>query len=203
MTGTQVCPFRSIWPILLIDELEPVHTALRPHENGIFDVKWNMSDTLLATGSGDRSTQVSDLETCTTIYSLRGHEGTVKCISWDPSHPDLLSTGGRDGLICIWDLRVSEHRLGQGLLPVLNISAAHEDVGANGKRKTSKGKNAPMPKSVTGLLVSDANPYHLISSGSNDGFVFQLGLPFESDLVLQNSSVLGCPGLKKNQVVQS
>ncbi|KAJ7873264.1 WD40-repeat-containing domain protein, partial [Mycena olivaceomarginata] len=150
---------------------EPVHTTLRPHENGIFDVQWNMSDRLLATGSGDRSTQVSDIETCTTVYSLRGHEGTVKCISWDPSHPDLLSTGGRDGLVCIWDLRVSEHRLGQGLLPVLNISAAHEDVGANGKRKTSRAKNAPMPKSVTGLLVSDANPYHLISSGSTSGIL--------------------------------
>ncbi|KAF7353041.1 WD40 repeat-like protein [Mycena venus] len=139
---------------------EPVHTTLRPHDNGIFDVKWNASDTLLATASGDRSTHVSDLETCRTIQSLRGHEGTVKCVSWDPSHPDLLSTGGRDGLICIWDLRVGENRPGQdnALLPVLNISAAHED-------------NASMPKSITGLLFSDANPYHLISSGSSDGIL--------------------------------
>ncbi|KAJ7276111.1 WD40-repeat-containing domain protein [Mycena haematopus] len=151
---------------------EPVHTSLQPHNNGIFDVKWNVTDRLLATGSGDRSAHISDLQTRTVIQSLRGHEGTVKCISWDPSHPDLLSTGGRDGLICIWDLRVGENRPGQGtagLAPILNISAVHEDVNANGKRKTPKGKNAPTPKSVTGLLVSDANPYHLISSGSSDG----------------------------------
>ncbi|KAJ6539092.1 WD40-repeat-containing domain protein [Mycena capillaripes] len=153
---------------------EPVHTTLQPHENGIFDVKWNASDSLIATGSGDRSTHVSDLETCTTIQSLRGHRSTVKSVSWDPNHPDLLSTGGRDGLICVWDLRVGDNRTGQettGLLPVLNISAAHEDVGVNGKRKTPKGKYAAAPKTVTGLLYSDANPYQLTSSGSSDGIL--------------------------------
>ncbi|KAJ7667750.1 cell division cycle protein cdt2 [Mycena polygramma] len=153
---------------------EPVHTTLQPHDNGIFDVKWNASDSLLASASGDKSAQVSDLETCTTIQSLRGHRSTVKCISWDHLHPNLLSTGGRDGLVCIWDLRAGEHRTGQestGLLPVLTISATHEDVGANGKRKTPKGKNAPAPRTVTGLLYSDANPFQLISSGSSDGIL--------------------------------
>ncbi|KAF7355059.1 WD40 repeat-like protein [Mycena sanguinolenta] len=148
---------------------EPVHVLLQPHNNGIFDVKWNTSDALLATCSGDRSVHISDVETRTVIRALHGHEGTVKCASWDPSHPDLLSTGGRDGLVCIWDLRVSENRPGQetaSLHPVLNIPAVHEDLGAHAKRKTPKGKK---PKSVTGLLFSDANPYHLITSGSSDG----------------------------------
>ncbi|KAJ6629249.1 WD40-repeat-containing domain protein [Mycena sp. CBHHK59/15] len=131
---------------------EPVHTTLQPHSNGIFDVRWNPSDTLLATCSGDRSTHISDLE-------------TVKCVSWDPNHQDLLSTGGRDGLICIWDLHPSN------LLPVITITAAHEDVGPNGKRKAPKGKPAATPKSVTGLLHSDANSHQLISSGSSDGIL--------------------------------
>ncbi|KAJ7179370.1 WD40-repeat-containing domain protein [Mycena filopes] len=151
---------------------EPVHTTLQPHNNGIFDLKWNLTDSLLATGSGDRDIQISNLETCSTVQTLRRHHGTVKCVSWDPTHPDLLSTGGRDGLVCIWDLRVGGHQPGQeatGLLPVMTISAAHEDVGPSGKRKTPKGKHAAMPKSVTGLLYSDANPYQLITSGSSDG----------------------------------
>ncbi|KAJ7688476.1 cell division cycle protein cdt2 [Mycena rosella] len=153
---------------------EPVVTTFQPHNNGIFDVKWNMSDTLLATVSGDRLARISDLETGCTVQTLRGHQGTVKCVSWDPTQPELLSTGGRDGLVCIWDLRVGENRAEQGpsdLHPVLTISAAHEDTGPNGKRKTPKGKRAPMPKSVTGLIYSDANPYHLISSGSSDGIL--------------------------------
>ncbi|KAJ7086628.1 WD40-repeat-containing domain protein [Mycena epipterygia] len=153
---------------------EPVHTTLQPHANAIFDIKWNASDTLLATGSGDRSTQISDIETCSTVQSLRGNQSTVKCIAWDPHHSDLLSTGGRDGLVCIWDIRVGENRGGQespGLLPVLSISGAHEYAGSNGKRKMPKGKNAPMPKSITGLLYSDATPYQLLSSGSSDGIL--------------------------------
>ncbi|KAJ6516188.1 WD40 repeat-like protein [Mycena sanguinolenta] len=148
---------------------EPVHSLLQPHNNGIFDVQWNASDTLLATCSGDRSTHISDVETRTVIQNLHGHEGTVKCASWDPSNPNLVCTGARDGWVMVWDLRASENRLGQGtasLHPVLNIPAVHEDPGTNGKRKTPKGKK---PKSVTGVLFSDANPYHLITSGSSDG----------------------------------
>ncbi|KAJ7117351.1 cell division cycle protein cdt2 [Mycena crocata] len=150
---------------------EPVHGTLQPHTNGIFDIKWNVSDTLIATASGDRSVQISDLRTCLTVQTLGGHQSTVKCISWDPTHRELLSGGGRDGLVCIWDLRVSENRAEQESLPVLSISSAHEDAGPNGKRKTPKGKHAPMPKSITGLIYSDANPYHLISSGSSDGIL--------------------------------
>ncbi|KAK7061471.1 WD40 repeat-like protein [Favolaschia claudopus] len=152
---------------------EPSHNVLQPHNNGVFDIKWNLTDRLLATSSGDRSTRISDVETRQTIHSLRGHEGTVKCISWDPTHPDILSTGGRDGLICIWDLRVSGN-LSEGtatLGPVTRIYAAHEEVGPNGKRKTGKRKNAPVPKSVTGLLYSDTDPHYLISSGSADGIL--------------------------------
>ncbi|KAJ7507500.1 cell division cycle protein cdt2 [Mycena galericulata] len=150
---------------------DPVHTTLQPHENGIFDVKWNSADTLLVTASGDRSARISDSETGALLQTLRGHNSTVKCVSWDPSHRDLLSTGGRDGLVCIWDLRVGENRERSDLLPVLNISGAHEDMGPSGKRKTPKGKNASVPRTVTSLLYSGANPYQLISSGSSDGLL--------------------------------
>lgn len=110
---------------------EPVHTLLQPHDNGIFDVKWNDSDTLLATVSGDRLGRISDFETRYTVGTLRGHQGTVKCISWDPAHRSLLSTGARDGQVCIWDLRVAENRAAEGpsgLSPVLTISAQYQRV---------------------------------------------------------------------------
>jgi len=51
------------------------------------------------------------------------HANSVKTLDWDPCHPgklqkacltynqpirvDLLSTGGRDGSICVWDVRDS------------------------------------------------------------------------------------------------
>lgn len=183
---------------------EPVHTTLQPHDNGVFDIKWNSSDTLLATGSGDRTARVSDSETGGILQTLRGHYSTIKCLAWDPNHRDLLSTGGRDGLVYIWDLRVGENRLGQepsGLGPVLSISAVHEDVSPNGKRKVPKGKNASAPRTVTSLLYSDANQYQLISSGSSDGCVTP---PFYVVLVLIDSfRILRCWDLRVSKKSKS
>lgn len=151
---------------------EPQRTILHAHNNGIFDVKWNESDTLLATCSADQSTKVTCVTTSETIQTLRGHSGTVKKIAWHPTHRDLLCTGGRDGAICVWDLRVGENRTDDAstLSPVMIIADAHEDVQPTGKCKPRKG-HQHAPKTVTGLLYKDTDPYELISSSSFDGYV--------------------------------
>jgi denticleless len=154
---------------------EPPPTTWQPHTNGIFDIKWNSSDTLLATASGDQSTRISCLTTTATTHVLRGHTSTVKCVTWDPNHKDMLSTGGRDGAVCVWDLRVGEGRSADGdgtetLRPVMMIPGAHETAGSKGMRKR-KGKTVPMAKSVTSLVYPDTEPYGLISGGSFDGYV--------------------------------
>lgn len=97
---------------------------------------------------------------------MRGHEGTVKVATWDPNHRDLLSTGGRDGLICVWDLRSAERRTGDKLSPVLTITKAHEANPA--PRKSVKA----VPKSVTGVIYNPTSDNELISGGSADGYVF-------------------------------
>nr|GAT53910.1 small monomeric GTPase [Mycena chlorophos]GAT53911.1 small monomeric GTPase [Mycena chlorophos] len=141
---------------------EPVRITMQPHENGIFDVKWNAADALIATGSGDQTVGLCDVATATPIQTLRGHSSTIKCLAWDISHPDLLSSGGREGKICIFDVRVGGH-------PVQTILAAHEEFTASGKRKQVKGKQTP--RSVTGLVYSDVNPFELITSGSADAML--------------------------------
>lgn len=148
---------------------EPPRTTFQPHSNGIFDVKWNAFDTLLATCSGDQSTRVSCPTTGVTTAVLRGHTSTVKCVSWDPSHQDLLSTGGRDGKICVWDLRVSGGNRTGVLSPVMTIQDAHEES-AKSKGRGRK-KALPLAKSVTNLLYHRTRPDELISSGSFDGYV--------------------------------
>lgn len=92
-------------------------------------------------------------------------------MAWDPSHSDLLASGGRDGAICLWDLRLGNKRDDDGLIvssPVIKIPGAHEDSQSKGKSRPRKGKQ-PASRSVTNVLYSDADPYGVVSSGSFDG----------------------------------
>ncbi|KAE9385670.1 WD40 repeat-like protein [Gymnopus androsaceus JB14] len=88
---------------------EPSRSTLQPHASGIFDVKWSPSDSHLATCSGDRSARISCPNTSQLLHTLNGHSASLKCVSWHPSNDSLLSTGGRDGTVCVWDLRVPEN----------------------------------------------------------------------------------------------
>jgi denticleless len=88
----------------------------------------------------------------------------VKCVAWDPEHSDLLCTGGRDGNILLWDLRVSEGRDEEGLSPVIIIPRAHEDISS---KPGPKGKK--VARSVTSLTYIPGKASSLVSSGSFDG----------------------------------
>ncbi|KAI6047092.1 WD40-repeat-containing domain protein [Pisolithus marmoratus] len=147
-------------------EFESQRALFQPHYNGIFDIKWNLDDSVLATASGDKRTHITSVATQQVIQVLQGHSSTVKCVAWNPSHPDLLSTGSRDGNIYLWDLRVTTNDGNDGtsenaspLSPVMTIDAAH----GQGKNKGGRRKATPLPRSVTGLLYS--NPYTLVSCG--------------------------------------
>ncbi len=159
-----------------IQPSEPLRTTIQAHDNGVFDVKWDESDTRLATASADQSTRILCLSTNTVLHSLRGHTSTVKSISWDPSNPDLLSTGGKDGSICFWDLRVGEGRIdGESLAPILSIHGAHEERAP--LEASKRRKSTPSTKTITSLIYSDTSPHNLISSGSYNGSVIYMEFP--------------------------
>lgn len=131
----------------------------------------------MATSSADHSTRVTCVETQGTTHILRGHATTVKCVAWDPSHSDLLATGGRDGSICFWDLRIGKKKKVDEeendcatCEPVAVIKGAHEGAHINGgKLKVKRGKKDPLPRTVTSLLYPEGEPYGLVSSGAFDG----------------------------------
>ena len=146
---------------------------MQTHHNGVFDIKWNLDDTSLATCSGDQSTRISCAMTGAISHVLRGHSRTIKCMAWDPSHTSLLATGGRDGVICLWDLRVAEQRQSEEDIitpsPVMTIYDAHQDTVIKSKPKPQKGKRVPTPRTVTSLLYPESQPFGLVSSSSFDG----------------------------------
>jgi len=139
------------------------------HDNGIFDLRWSPDDASLATCSGDHTARITDVPTGKTLHLLRGHTSTVKTMAWDPQQPSLLSTGGRDGSIRVWDLRIAEKTL-RGVTshtPVTVIDGAHgEDKPATrgGRRKV-----VPSARTVTSLVYAEGRSDRLISSGSFDG----------------------------------
>jgi denticleless len=95
-------------------------------------------------------------------------------MAWDPINSSLLATGGRDGAICLWDLRVGQHH-GDGNVfaatPVITIHGAHEDTIVKSKPKSRKGKQNPAPRTITNLLYPESHSNGLVSSSSFDGSV--------------------------------
>jgi len=81
------------------------------HDRPIYDISWNKSNGLIATGCGDdyirifKESQCSN-ETEKNLFELcctsKGHEGDVNRIKWNPKVPDLLASIGDDGIVKLW-----------------------------------------------------------------------------------------------------
>ncbi|KAI0320261.1 WD40-repeat-containing domain protein [Amylostereum chailletii] len=137
-------------------EHRPQRIDLNIHNNGIFDVSWSASDDLLATASGDNTVRITDPITGKILYNLDGHTTTVKAVVWNPSNPSLLSTGGRDGCICLWDLRSSERHLRRDddidfMGPETLIKGAHDDASQTPAR--GRGKKTKLGSGLTSGLL--------------------------------------------------
>ena len=142
-------------------------------------MKWSPSDRHLVSCSGDRTARIIDPHASIpeALHILQGHTSTVKCAAWNYSHQDLLATGGRDGCIQLWDLRVSSRgseddedeaqpEAGPSRLsPVISIPYTHEPMA--GKPTKAKRGVIDAAKSVTSLVYT--GEHEVVSSGSNDG----------------------------------
>ena len=51
---------------------------------------------MLATGAGDNTARLWDLDTETPSHTLLGHKGWVLCVEWE-ARERKLATGGHDG----------------------------------------------------------------------------------------------------------
>lgn len=80
--------------------------TMHPHDNAIMDLQFSDDDRLLATASGDQTSQVIDMSTQTSIFCLSAHHSSIKRVQFQPaSGNNVLATCSRDGSVNIWDLR--------------------------------------------------------------------------------------------------
>jgi WD40 repeat protein len=93
------------------------HISFKVHRNAIMDIAFSSDDYMLATASGDQTACVVDMQTQKKMYTLSGHNGSLKQIRFHPDDDKMLTTSSRDGSVQIWDLRCSSKTASQILYP--------------------------------------------------------------------------------------
>ncbi|KAF7297744.1 WD repeat protein [Mycena kentingensis (nom. inval.)] len=83
-----------------------VHCApaerLPRHGSPILCASFSPTGTLLATGAGDTTARLWNIDTELPSHTLAGHKGWVLCVEWEAMERKL-ATGGHDGHVIIWD----------------------------------------------------------------------------------------------------
>lgn len=77
------------------------------HASPILCASFSPTGKLLATGSGDTTCRIWDLDTETPKHTLSGHSGWLLCVEWDGLERHL-ATGSMDSTVRLWDPRTGK-----------------------------------------------------------------------------------------------
>ncbi|KAI8061010.1 WD40-repeat-containing domain protein [Gongronella butleri] len=88
-------------------------STLTGHSEAVLAAQFSPDGRMLATGSGDMTVRVWDLNTETPKFTLKGHTGWVLSIAWSPDGKTLAS-GSMDNTVRLWDPKTGK-QLGTGL----------------------------------------------------------------------------------------
>uniref|UniRef100_A0A1I7ZYY2 WD_REPEATS_REGION domain-containing protein n=1 Tax=Steinernema glaseri TaxID=37863 RepID=A0A1I7ZYY2_9BILA len=144
----------------------------RGHDAVVMDVTFLAEDSRrFVSVSGDETVKVWDSETSQELFCLTGHTKTVRGLASWKNNPHSFATGGRDGTICVWDIREApgDHCIAKEpsdtILEAHMQTSAHADVGLPPKTPTRKrpAQIQTMPN-VTSLVYIDDS---LLVSGSS------------------------------------
>lgn len=105
----------------------------QPHTNAVMDLAFSSDDSMLATASGDQSSQIIDMKTQKIKYRMHEHTTSVKQVCFQPDNDNVIATSSRDGSVRIWDMRckgaevyVAETRRPSSAIPANEVKTQYK-----------------------------------------------------------------------------
>ena len=77
-------------------------SSLTGHSEAILSVSFSPDGSQLATGSGDTTVRIWDLNTETPQFTLKGHKDWVQIVAWSPDG-SILASGSMDSTVRLWN----------------------------------------------------------------------------------------------------
>ena len=84
-----------------------LHTTLQGHRGTVHSVTFSPDGNILASGSGDNTIKLWEVNTGKPLNTLREHNDSVYSIAFSPDGR-LLASGSKDNTIKLWDINASE-----------------------------------------------------------------------------------------------
>ncbi|CAN2387418.1 signal transduction involved in G2 DNA damage checkpoint [Pristimantis euphronides] len=145
------------------------------HTNAVFDLAWVPGEHKLVTASGDQTAKLFDVKAGELLGECKGHQCSLKSVTFSKFEKAVFSTGGRDGNIMVWDTRCNKK---DGFYRQVNqMTGAHNAPDKQTPLKTKKRKLAAkglspsvdFQQSVTVVIFQDEHT--IISAGAVDGVI--------------------------------
>jgi WD40 repeat protein len=129
--------------------------TLRGHTNWVSAVAFHADGTTLASGSGDHTVKIWNVETEQCIKTLHGHTNRVSSLAFCP-HGNILISSSQDESIKIWNVQTGE------CLQAVRSEKPYEGMNILGITGLTEAQKATL-KALGAIEVGTGHRYQLLS----------------------------------------